>query len=393
MSETLITIKNDGFPITALYLGEVSSVPSTADIKSFIETNGLLNVDALLWVSYSSDKVAQLVVTSAFGNGIKENQLLPEEPYTYGRFQIQGRRTVDKYSVHDIVKLIKYKETTLDSGAGTGNDTYGNTSFSEYGVVILVVYKIGETYYAIPRHVHCFAGYPWVSGKFGVDPSFGYNPSKIVYFDYSNFTVESGARQYSVDLTDDIAPYVPPPVAPKGTLFFNKSEKNKVDKDIELLANYDIIFKNPVDILNPTIDIKTDDIENIVKNANYMYVDQLGRYYFITDMEIIRNGLVRISGRVDVLMTYSDKIREQRGIIARNEKIFNLYGEDNEFRFDARPIIKVKSFTKYTPVRREDESVGMYLSPSFAVTIAGGEESQSGDEPNTEGPTIEEPNK
>lgn len=159
-------------------------------------------------------------------------------------------------------------------------------------------------------------------------------------------------------------------------LYFNHSDKNHVTKELEIVDTFDMTLNEPTNAIDPTIMIRTNAIPDIITRANYMYIAAFNRFYYITDIQIVRTGLIRITGHVDVLMTYATLIREQEGIVSRQEFQYNLYGDDEEFKFDARPIIKTQKFTKYKPIAKEGEG-GPILTPSFAVTIAGGEDAQN----------------
>ena len=64
--------------------------------------------------------------------------------------------------------------------------------------------------------------------------------------------------------------------------YWNQSENNRLNKDIHQTYSYDGILKEDVSIINPSILIEQH-IQNLA-GANYMYIESLGRYYYITDM-------------------------------------------------------------------------------------------------------------
>lgn len=51
---------------------------------------------------------------------------------------------------------------------------------------------------------------------------------------------------------------------------------------------------------------------------NYIYVPNFKRYYFIRDIEIIANGLYKISCVVDVLKTYADLIKNSSVLVTKS---------------------------------------------------------------------------
>ena len=61
-------------------------------------------------------------------------------------------------------------------------------------------------------------------------------------------------------------------------------------------------------------------------------------------MRSIRNGLVEISGVVDVLTSFASGIRANRGIVAKQENDWNLYVNDGTFRVYQNPMVLTKEF-------------------------------------------------
>lgn len=123
-------------------------------------------------------------------------------------------------------------------------------------------------------------------------------------------------------------------------LYKNSAPPNKVDKSSNLSNNSGNIvvrFIRPdsFDILNPTVIISLSDVSGFenslsdIKKYNYMYVSDVSRYYFI-DTITTENGLVKINGRCDVLMSHKKDILNSKQYILRQEKNNNSpYLDDN----------------------------------------------------------------
>ena len=137
------------------------------------------------------------------------------------------------------------------------------------------------------------------------------------------------------------------------------SEKNKIGKSISTLYTASGALREGTSIINPVIKISGANVPTL-RNANYMYIPDFNRYYFITDIKSVRNGLIEISGHVDVLQTYAGQIRNNTAIIKRNANSWNLYIEDGLFKTYANPHI----FTKEFPSGFKD--------PSYVLFVAGG---------------------
>ena len=66
-----------------------------------------------------------------------------------------------------------------------------------------------------------------------------------------------------------------------------------------------ISLKGGCDILNPTFVLNS---SNIPAGNNYAYLPAFNRYYFITGIASVRENLVEITARVDVLASWKDAI-------------------------------------------------------------------------------------
>lgn len=80
-------------------------------------------------------------------------------------------------------------------------------------------------------------------------------------------------------------------------------------------------------------------------NANYMYIPEFGRYYFIKSIE---TGMQRlfISAHVDVLMSFEGDIDKLTCVIERQEdpSKCDLYLSDKAFKSEARKNVSTRLF-------------------------------------------------
>lgn len=112
--------------------------------------------------------------------------------------------------------------------------------------------------------------------------------------------------------------------------FYTTSDPNYVvNKTITLQASFTCNLKDSTSVENPVILVTS---ASNPSGYNYMYIQEFGRYYYITDVVSVRNGLWAISGHVDVLYTYRTSIKACSAIIKRQEKQFNMYLDDPEFK-------------------------------------------------------------
>lgn len=92
-------------------------------------------------------------------------------------------------------------------------------------------------------------------------------------------------------------------------------EFNKLNKTINNVVNINGTLKQETSVINPSVLIEGENLGGF----NYMYVNDFGRYYFITDIVSVKSGLWRVTGKVDVLMSFKDGIETCPIILANTE--------------------------------------------------------------------------
>ena len=127
-------------------------------------------------------------------------------------------------------------------------------------------------------------------------------------------------------------------------LYVNSSEINAVDKNLTELTTLTGTLREQSSIIDPIITIS--DIYDYIGSMNYAYIPEFNRYYFITNIESVRNNLWKVSFHVDVLFTYRDAIRANSAIIERNENEYDLKLNDGLFRTQQNPRIAQFPFPK-----------------------------------------------
>lgn len=116
-------------------------------------------------------------------------------------------------------------------------------------------------------------------------------------------------------------------------LYTNSSPKKKIGKSLTLVKGMTGQLREECDMINPSVLI-----ENAgVINANYAYIPEFGRYYFITKITSVRENLWRIDMHVDVRESFADAIKKNRAVLERSEGYYNLYLND--------PMLPIESDT------------------------------------------------
>ena len=75
-----------------------------------------------------------------------------------------------------------------------------------------------------------------------------------------------------------------------------------------------------------------------IKEANYCYISDFGRYYYIREKTCDANGLYTLVLNVDVLMSFKSDILTQKGIVSKQEGIYNMY-LPSEVPSEVRPLV------------------------------------------------------
>lgn len=98
-------------------------------------------------------------------------------------------------------------------------------------------------------------------------------------------------------------------------LYVNNSEKNKIGKTLTNDFSLSGTLRDATNIINPVILIEISEIGNY----NYCYINNFNRYYFITDITVIRTGLFAISLMVDVLESFKSDIKNLSVILLNTQ--------------------------------------------------------------------------
>lgn len=125
------------------------------------------------------------------------------------------------------------------------------------------------------------------------------------------------------------------------TLYKNQSEPERVVKTLIDPIQMTGTLRDETSVQTPTILVNK--TQNITA-YNYMYVPEFGRYYYITDITSINRNLWAVDCKVDVLQSYAAQIKNQTGIIERQENSWNLYINDPEFVVTSKQRIQTKNF-------------------------------------------------
>ncbi len=116
------------------------------------------------------------------------------------------------------------------------------------------------------------------------------------------------------------------------TFYNNLSNYNVVNKRLEEINTLSFTFKENSNIINPSLILKN------YEGGNYCYIEELKRYYYVKDIDLLGNGLFKINCEIDVLMSYKEDIingdfysKDGVLVITSNEIDFNSIYDITKF--------------------------------------------------------------
>lgn len=108
------------------------------------------------------------------------------------------------------------------------------------------------------------------------------------------------------------------------TLYYNHDEPDVVDKRLTpaLTDSLTGVLREETSMLRPAITIGLP--ASSLTNANYAYISEFGRYYYIEDKVSIRTDLTQLIMRVDPLMSFKAALLQTSVLVKRNSYSYNL---------------------------------------------------------------------
>ena len=150
-------------------------------------------------------------------------------------------------------------------------------------------------------------------------------------------------------------------------LYVNKSDEICVHKDLYLIDVVSGYLRESCSIINPVIIIDVTLLPNVIYqlgfyygvtpkavgykdddnnyrdlgfrgdlniyNANYAYIEEFGRYYFINNPIVINNKEILLNLSVDSIVTYWNQYNKIDCLVARNEFRYDPFLEDKNMRY------------------------------------------------------------
>ena len=108
-------------------------------------------------------------------------------------------------------------------------------------------------------------------------------------------------------------------------LYNNASDPEVFDKSLTVIGSATATPYESISVESPTLILSDLSVSNISR-VNYMYIEEFGRYYYMTEApEIVNGNQLRITGHIDVLMSHKAAIRNADIIANRSASNNNPY--------------------------------------------------------------------
>lgn len=125
-------------------------------------------------------------------------------------------------------------------------------------------------------------------------------------------------------------------------LYRCSDENERMDKSLTLLKSCSGQVKNDVSITNPVFVLETTPINGL----NYLFCEEYGRYYYITDITIMTGNRISCVCKCDVLMSFRNQIRNCKAIINKQEgeDKSSKYIDDGSYVIQCNEVIQTYEF-------------------------------------------------
>ena len=116
----------------------------------------------------------------------------------------------------------------------------------------------------------------------------------------------------------------------------------KVDKKLSIGYGIEGTLRNETEVVHPVVLIEGE----YLADYNYAHIEEFNRYYFIRDMKSVRNNIIQLSLEVDVLMSYSEQLRNNPAIIDKQQSLSNanMYIDDGDWIIQNNEAIQILDF-------------------------------------------------
>lgn len=154
-------------------------------------------------------------------------------------------------------------------------------------------------------------------------------------------------------------------------LYTNTDDKRVIDKTLTQLYTANASIITPSSVMTPQLRVAW---MTGLPTANYMYIPAFNRYYYITDITADTGGAAIISGKVDVLMSYSAAIKSLSAVVVRSTSSTNTGSQKSTWIPDPQLPMTTGRTVKAVILEGSDLNIdtATMLSTNFVLNVAGG---------------------
>ena len=128
----------------------------------------------------------------------------------------------------------------------------------------------------------------------------------------------------------------------QANFYHTNRDERYANKEIgsAIYSNIDIEILEPASIEEPRLLVSSGLIGH---NVNYLYISELERYYFIRSWTM-KNGYVELETEEDYLCSHLSDLKKNNVIVKRNERLYNMYLNDDQYKTQARTAVRTVVF-------------------------------------------------
>ena len=110
------------------------------------------------------------------------------------------------------------------------------------------------------------------------------------------------------------------------------NQPNEIAKTLNNAIAINGVFRSEVDAIDVIVEIETNTYD-----YNYVFIQSLGKYYFVNNITLVNAKITRLYLHCDVLMTYRTDILASYGLVTKGGNINPYY---SNVESDSRQIIR-----------------------------------------------------
>lgn len=125
-------------------------------------------------------------------------------------------------------------------------------------------------------------------------------------------------------------------------LGYTRANDRKIDKDFTVIRELNCTIRGSITLLNPNLLVS---YHQDIAECNYMYIPEWERYYFIDGITMVPGQMSEIRGSVDVLMSFSNQIKNMSVFVSRAENLESPFFADPNMEAEVASNVQVDTLS------------------------------------------------